>query len=71
MTEHKKREFEQTNEADLGYTLSGVGRFRVNVFRQRGVIGLAIRRVRAEVPVVRGAPAPAGDGHARRLARAA
>jgi twitching motility protein PilT len=42
MTEHKKREFEQTNEADLGYTLSGVGRFRVNVFRQRGVIGLAI-----------------------------
>ena len=50
MTEHKKREFEQTNEADLGYTLSGVGRFRVNVFRQRGVIGLAIRRVRAEVP---------------------
>lgn len=50
MSEHKKREFEQTNEADLGYTLSGVGRFRVNVFRQRGVIGLAIRRVRAEVP---------------------
>ena len=27
-----------------------MGRFRVNVFRQRGVIGLAIRRVRAEVP---------------------
>ena len=50
MTEHKAREFEQSNEADLGYTLSGVGRFRVNVFRQRGVIGLAIRRVRAEVP---------------------
>jgi twitching motility protein PilT len=50
MTEHKKQEFETTNEADLGYTLSGVGRFRVNVFRQRGVIGLAIRRVRAEVP---------------------
>jgi twitching motility protein PilT len=27
-----------------------VGRFRVNVFRQRGVVGLAIRRVRSEVP---------------------
>jgi twitching motility protein PilT len=50
MTEHKRREFVQTHEADLGYTLSGVGRFRVNVFRQRGVVGLAIRRVRAEVP---------------------
>ena len=27
MTEHKQREFERTSEADLGYTLSGVGRF--------------------------------------------
>jgi twitching motility protein PilT len=50
MSEHKKREFEASSEADLGYTLAGVGRFRVNVFRQRGVIGLAIRRVRSEVP---------------------
>ena len=50
MTEHKRLEFEQRSEADLGYTLPGVGRFRVNVFRQRGVVGLAIRRVRAEVP---------------------
>ena len=50
MSEHKKREFEETSEADLGTTLTGVGRFRVNVFRQRGVVGLAIRRVRSEVP---------------------
>jgi len=50
MSEHKKREFEESNEADLGYTLAGVGRFRVNVFRQRGVVGLAIRRVRSEIP---------------------
>jgi twitching motility protein PilT len=50
MSEHKKREFSETSEADLGTTLTGVGRFRVNVFRQRGVVGLAIRRVRSEVP---------------------
>ena len=50
MSEHKKREFEDHSEADLGYTLAGVGRFRVNVFRQRGVVGLAIRRVRSEIP---------------------
>jgi twitching motility protein PilT len=50
MSDHKKREFEETSEADLGTTLTGVGRFRVNVFRQRGVVGLAIRRVRSEVP---------------------
>ena len=50
MPEHKRREFESTNEADFGYTLSAVGRFRVNVYRQRALIGLAIRRVRSEVP---------------------
>jgi twitching motility protein PilT len=52
MPEHKRREFESTNEADFGYTMPGVGRFRVNVFRQRGNVGLAIRRVRSEVPTI-------------------
>src|SRR5438477_12151486 len=50
MPEHRKEEFARTNDADFGYTLAGVGRFRVNVFRQRGQVGLAIRRVRSEVP---------------------
>jgi twitching motility protein PilT len=52
MPEHKWRAFEATSEADFGYTLAGVGRFRVNVFRQRSTVGLAIRRVRSEVPTV-------------------
>ena len=52
MPEHKRRAFEATSEAEFGYTLAGVGRFRVNVFRQRSVVGLAIRRVRSEVPTV-------------------
>ena len=52
MPKHKRQEFENSNEADFGYTLSGVGRFRVNVFRQRGMVGLAIRRVRSEVPTI-------------------
>jgi twitching motility protein PilT len=50
MSEKRQEAFSTTSEADLGYTLTGVGRFRVNVFRQRGVVGLAIRRVRSEVP---------------------
>jgi twitching motility protein PilT len=49
-SEHKRREFAETNEADLGYTLPGVGRFRINVYRQRGLVGLAVRRVRNEIP---------------------
>jgi twitching motility protein PilT len=43
-------EFSDTYEADAGYSLPGVGRFRVNVFRQRGEVSLAIRRVRADGP---------------------
>jgi len=50
MPDHKVREFASTNEADFGYSLPGVGRFRVNVFRQRGAVSVAVRRVRAEVP---------------------
>ncbi len=50
MSEHKRRTFDDANEADIGYTLHGVGRFRINVFRQRGVVGLAVRRVRSEIP---------------------
>jgi twitching motility protein PilT len=50
MHESKKREFAQTNEADIGYTLPGIGRFRINVFRQRDQVGLAIRRVRSDIP---------------------
>jgi twitching motility protein PilT len=52
MPEHKRREFELSSEADFGHTLTGVGRFRVNVFRQRGMVGLAIRRVRSDVPTI-------------------
>jgi twitching motility protein PilT len=52
MPEHKRKEFELSSEADFGYTMPGVGRFRVNVFRQRGMVGLAIRRVRSDVPTI-------------------
>jgi twitching motility protein PilT len=50
MPDHKKKEFADTSEADIGYTLGGVGRFRINVYRQRGMVGLAVRRVRNEIP---------------------
>jgi twitching motility protein PilT len=46
----KALEFKERNEADAGYTFPGVGRFRVNVFRQRGHVNLAIRRVRSDIP---------------------
>jgi twitching motility protein PilT len=38
--------------ADFAHSVSGLGRFRVNVFRQRGSIGLVFRRVMPAAPVI-------------------
>jgi twitching motility protein PilT len=40
-------EFQRCNEADFAYSVGGVGRFRVNAFRQRGSVGMVFRRVQA------------------------
>src|SRR5439155_3903089 len=37
---------------DFAHTIEGVGRFRVNVFRQRGVVGVVMRRVVPAPPVL-------------------
>ena len=44
----------------------GLGRFRVNVFRQRGSVGLVLRARAARDPDVRGARPPAGGAAPRR-----
>ncbi|HET7755203.1 MAG TPA: PilT/PilU family type 4a pilus ATPase [Anaeromyxobacteraceae bacterium] len=43
MNDFQKEKFKQTNEVDLAYGIPGLGRFRVNVFQQRGSIGLVLR----------------------------
>jgi twitching motility protein PilT len=50
LSEVKRDEFRKTNEADTGFTLEGVGRFRINAYRQRGYVSVAIRRVRSDIP---------------------
>ena len=39
----QKARFEDQREADLAYGIAGLGRFRVNVFQQRGAIGIVLR----------------------------
>ncbi len=43
MNEFQKEKFKSTNEVDLAYGVPGLGRFRVNVFQQRGTIGAVLR----------------------------
>src|SRR6266705_4382207 len=43
MNEFQKEKFKSANEVDLAYGVPGLGRFRVNVFQQRGTVGLVLR----------------------------
>ncbi|MBF5042800.1 type IV pilus twitching motility protein PilT [Aggregicoccus sp. 17bor-14] len=43
MNEFQKEKFKSSNEVDLAYGVPGLGRFRVNVFQQRGTIGAVLR----------------------------
>ena len=45
MTKEQAAEFEKEMELDLAYSLQGAARFRVNVYRQKGSIGLTLRVV--------------------------
>jgi len=38
-----REKFERLREVDLAYSIAGLGRFRCNVFQQRGTIGLVLR----------------------------
>ena len=42
--------YREKRELDLAYGVSGLGRFRINVFQQRGSMGLAIRTIPFKVP---------------------
>jgi twitching motility protein PilT len=45
LPESRIKEFEASNELDFAYTAPGLGRFRVNAYRQRGSIALVLRVV--------------------------
>src|SRR6476646_1724714 len=47
-------------EYDCAYSAPGVGRFRVNVYRQRGTLGIVMRSIPTKIPQFEdlGAPAP-------------
>jgi len=49
MSERQKAGFEETMEANLSYSFGMAGRFRINVFQQRGEMGMVLRLVKSEV----------------------
>jgi twitching motility protein PilT len=47
---HAKHKLEEEREADFSYYLPGIGRFRTNLYQQRGEFCLAMRFVKTQVP---------------------
>jgi len=49
LTDSQKKKFEETQELDLAFGLRGVGRFRCNVFNQKGAVGAVYRLIPEKV----------------------
>ncbi len=52
MSNRQKQKFKETAELDMAYGVAGLGRFRVNVFQQRGNVGLVLRVVPTKIRTV-------------------
>jgi twitching motility protein PilT len=50
MSEEQKKIYEQELELDIGHSVSDVGRFRLNVFQQRGTINMVLRMIPFDIP---------------------
>jgi twitching motility protein PilT len=69
LNEAQKTRFYKRGEIDLAYTQKGVGRFRVNVFRQRGAISIVMRRIKTKILTVEQLHLPMGVEQFAELAR--
>jgi len=49
-SQHHLKQLEQCGSADLSCGFSGIGRFRVNVFRQRGTCAIVMRAIPKTIP---------------------
>jgi twitching motility protein PilT len=50
MNEKQRDTFRKTGEVDFSYAIDGIGRYRVNVFRQKGAMAAALRTVASQPP---------------------
>jgi twitching motility protein PilT len=52
MNERQRKQFEEHYEVDLSYGVPGLGRFRINVYSQRGTVAMAMRSISMGVPTL-------------------
>ena len=63
LNEKQAHEFEETGEFNMALVLDGVGRFRLNLFKQQQRPGIVARIIRTEIPTIEqlGLPQPLSD----------
>src|SRR6266566_3633166 len=52
MSTQQREKFKDTQEVDLAYSVPGLGRFRCNVFQQRGTIGMVLRVIPVNIRTI-------------------
>lgn len=50
MNDRQKKDLESTLEANFAVSMEGLGRFRINVYYQRGQLGLVVRYLKSTIP---------------------
>ena len=53
MNSRQKQRFKEEFEIDIAYSVPGLGRFRCNIFQQRGSVGLVLRVIPARILTIR------------------
>jgi len=52
LSEQQIQQFEEAFELDMAYSVNDVGRFRINLFKQRGEVSMVIRYIKWKVPSI-------------------
>jgi twitching motility protein PilT len=52
MSTNQRQKFKETQEVDLAYSVPGLGRFRCNIFQQRGTVGLVLRVIPMQIRTI-------------------
>ena len=50
MDSEQRQDFERDLEMNLAYSLGGVGRFRINIFKQRNEVSIVARNIKLDIP---------------------
>ena len=52
MNEEHRQQFEENLELDIAVSIKGIGRFRINVFRERGDVAMVVRYIKSRIPII-------------------